>query len=80
MLSPSERYLVFSYYSGQSEEAYILLEIQDSCLEFTYGSDYLYREGASIMAAAASVFHWFPGKQLLSGVQTHSGYESGLNR
>ena len=39
MLSPSERYLVFSYYSGQSEEAYILFEIQDSCLEFIYGSE-----------------------------------------
>lgn len=49
MLSPSERYLVFSYYSGQSEEAYILFEIQDSCLEFIYGSDYLYGEGASYL-------------------------------
>ena len=80
MLSPSERYLVFSYYSGQSEEAYILLEIQDSCLEFTYGSDYLYGEGASIMAATASVFHWFAEKQLLPGVQTYCRYESGHNR
>ena len=49
MLSPSERYLVFSYYSGQSEEAYILFEIYDTCLKFIYGSDYLYGEGASYL-------------------------------
>ena len=49
MLSPSERYLVFSYYSGQSEEAYILFEIQNSCLEFIYSSDYLYGEGVSYL-------------------------------
>lgn len=49
MLSPSERYLVFSFYSGQSEEAYILFEIQDSCLEFIYGTDYLYGEGISYL-------------------------------
>lgn len=49
MLSPSEQYLVFSYYSGQSEEAYILFKIRDTCLEFIYGSDYLYGEGASYL-------------------------------
>ena len=49
MLSPSEQYLVFSYYSGQSEEAYILFEIQDASLKFIYGSDYLYGEGASYL-------------------------------
>ena len=49
MISPSERYLVFSYYSGQSEEAYILFEIRDTYLELIYGSDYLYGEGASYL-------------------------------
>ncbi|MDE7326635.1 MAG: hypothetical protein K2N63_10210 [Lachnospiraceae bacterium] len=47
LLSLSEQYLLFSYYSGQSEEAYILLRIRDSYLESVYESGYLCGEGAS---------------------------------
>lgn len=45
-LSPSEKYLVFSYFSGESEEAFSLLEIKNGRLQFLYDSGYLYGEDA----------------------------------
>ena len=33
-LSPSEKYLVFSYFSGESEEAFSLFEIENGRLKF----------------------------------------------
>ena len=45
-LSPSEKYLVFSYFSGECEEAFSLLEIGNGQLQFLYDSGYLYGEDA----------------------------------
>ena len=45
-LSPSEKYLLFPYYSGQSEEAFTLFRISDT-FELVYQSDYLGGEAAS---------------------------------
>lgn len=45
-LSPSEKYLVFSYFSGESEEAFSLFEIENGRLKFLYDSGYLYGEDA----------------------------------
>lgn len=46
-LSPTERYLVFSYFSGESEEAFCLLTIEDGRFTSVYNSGYLYGEDAS---------------------------------
>ncbi|MCL1912587.1 MAG: hypothetical protein FWG10_01570 [Eubacteriaceae bacterium] len=45
-LSPSNLYLLFLYYSGQSEEAFILFSVNDK-LDIIYKSGYLLGEGAS---------------------------------
>lgn len=45
-LSSSEKYLVFSYFSGESEEAFSLFEIGNGRLQFLYDSGYLYGEDA----------------------------------
>lgn len=45
--SPSKRYLIFSYFSGESEEAFCLLKIEDSQLKVVYDSGYLYGEEAN---------------------------------
>lgn len=47
LLSPSEKYVIFSYFSGESEEGFILLEIVDGQLKVLYNSDYLYGEDAN---------------------------------
>jgi hypothetical protein len=51
LLSPSERYLLFSYYSGQCEEAFMLFQINDDVSErmlgLVYETGYLYGEVAS---------------------------------
>lgn len=47
LLSPSERYVVFSYFSGESEEGFALLEIEGKHLRLLYNSDYLYGEDAN---------------------------------
>lgn len=47
LLSPSEQYLLFSYYSGESEEGYMIFKIHNSCLECVYDCGYLCGEGAS---------------------------------
>ena len=47
LLSPSEKYVIFSYFSGQSEEGFALFEIVDSQFKFLYDSDYLYGENAN---------------------------------
>ena len=46
-LSPSRKYLVFSYFSGESEEGFCLFQIEDSQLELIYDSGYLYGEEAN---------------------------------
>ena len=43
-LSESEQYLVFSYFSGQSEEAFLLFRIDGCNLEPIYHSEYCYGE------------------------------------
>ena len=45
-LSPSERYLVFSCFSGESEEAFSLFESENGQLMLLYDSGYLYGEDA----------------------------------
>ncbi|MDE7229788.1 MAG: hypothetical protein K2N56_04845 [Oscillospiraceae bacterium] len=45
-LSPSEKYLVFSCFSGESEEAFSLFEIENARLKLLYDSGYLYGEDA----------------------------------
>ena len=34
LLSPSERYVIFSYFSGESEEGFVLLEIVNNQFKF----------------------------------------------
>lgn len=46
-LSLSEQYLIFSYYSGQGDEAFMLFKIDNCSLELIYESGNLYGEGAS---------------------------------
>lgn len=43
-LSPSEQYLAFVSFSGESEEAFVLFKIEDDSLEVQYESGYLYGE------------------------------------
>lgn len=47
LLSPSEKYVVFSYFSGESEEGFALLKIVDGKFKLLYDSDYLYGEDAN---------------------------------
>ena len=47
LLSPSEQYLIFSFFSGQSEEGFDLFQIEDRCLVPLFDSGYRYGEGAS---------------------------------
>lgn len=47
LLSPSEKYVIFSYFSGESEEGFVLFEIVDCQFRFLYDSDYLYGEDAN---------------------------------
>ena len=47
LLSPSQRYVIFSYFSGESEEGFALLEIANNQLKLLYDSDYIYGEDAN---------------------------------
>lgn len=47
LLSPSEKYVIFSYFSGESEEGFALFEIVDHQFKFLYDSGYLYGEDAN---------------------------------
>lgn len=68
-LSLSEKYLLFAYYSGESEEAYCLFRIEDGGLKLVYESGYRCGEGASyafadnetflVQALPASVGPWY---------------------
>ena len=49
LLSPSEQYLIFSFFSGQSEEGFSLFHIEDSRLVPLFESEYFYGEGASYL-------------------------------
>ena len=51
LLSPSEQYLIFSFFSGQSEEGFSLFQIEDSRLVPLFESEYFYGEGASYLFA-----------------------------
>jgi len=46
LLSESSAYLLFAYYSGQSEEAFVLFKVRDK-LETVFETPYLYGEAAS---------------------------------
>lgn len=56
VLSLSEKYLLFSYYSGQSEEAFTLFRINGYELEPVYESGYLRGEGASYIFSNSEEF------------------------
>lgn len=55
-LSMSEKYLIFSYYSGESEEAFILFEIKGYNLEPVYESGYLFGEDANYIFSDSEEF------------------------
>lgn len=44
LLSPSEQYLAFVYFSGESEEAFTIFRIGQDSLEIEYESEYVYGE------------------------------------
>lgn len=46
-ISSSKQYLLFSYFSGQCQEAFILFKINNYYLELLYESKYLYGEDAN---------------------------------
>jgi len=46
-VSPVGTYLLFAYYSGQSEEAFMLFKIKQNALEMVFESPYRYGEAAS---------------------------------
>lgn len=48
-LSPSGRYVLFAYFSGESEEAFILFQIVDDVLEVVFESGYLCGEEADYL-------------------------------
>ncbi|MDE7423028.1 MAG: hypothetical protein K2N51_04965 [Lachnospiraceae bacterium] len=56
LLSLSEQYLLFSYYSGQSEEAYRLFKISNCGLECVYESGYHCGECASYIFSGNEEF------------------------
>lgn len=68
VLAPSEKYVIFSYFSGQSEEGFALLEIADHRLKLLYDSDYLYGEDANYGFADSE-------KILVQTFRTGSWYE-----
>lgn len=47
LLSPSEQYLLFSYFSAQSQEAFRLFKIDNCQLELCFESGYMYGEDAN---------------------------------
>ena len=47
IVSPAEKYLVFSYFSGQSEEAFVLFDVADMCWNLIYEHMYSYGEGSN---------------------------------
>lgn len=55
-LSASEGYLLFSYCSGQSEEAFIVFRIAGDDLEPVYESGYLFGEGAGYLFSDDEAF------------------------
>lgn len=59
LLSPSKRYLLFSYFSGESEEAYIIFRICNSHLESVYRSEYICAEGASYIFSQSEEFLFY---------------------
>lgn len=46
-LSPSKKFLIFSYFSGESEEAFALFKIENAQINLLYDSGYRYGEEAS---------------------------------
>lgn len=67
-LSSSEKYVIFSYFSGESEEGFALLEIVDSQFKFLYDSDYLYGEDANYSFSDSE-------KILIQTIRTGSWYK-----
>lgn len=67
-LSSSEKYVIFSYFSGESEEGFALLEIVDSQFRLLYDSDYLYGEDANYSFADSE-------KILIQTFRTDSWYK-----
>lgn len=47
LLSPTEKYVMFSYFSGESEEGFALFQIENCQLRLLYDSKYSYGEDAN---------------------------------
>ena len=47
IVSPAEKYLVFSYFSGQSQEAFVLFNIDDMGWNLIYECGYSFGEGSN---------------------------------
>lgn len=70
-LSPSEQYMAFVSFSGESEEAFVLFKIEDDSLEVQYESGYLYgEEGDYAFSADERLFFqtlrtgtWYAGEE-----------------
>lgn len=60
LLSPSEQYLLFSFYSGESEEACMIFRIYASCLESVHASGYLQGKGQATFFRTAKNFYIRP--------------------
>ena len=56
LLSLSEQILLFSYYSGESEEGYMLFQIYPASLAFVYSSEILCGEGANYLFSDNDAF------------------------
>lgn len=56
LLSMSEQILLFSYYSGESEEGYMLFQIYPASLAFVYSSEILCGEGANYLFSDNDAF------------------------
>lgn len=70
-LSPSENYLLFSYYSGQSSETFMLFKIEGHSLELLYDSgdlrgengDFCFSDDEKYLFQALRTGWWYAGEE-----------------
>lgn len=84
IVSPAEKYLVFSYFSGQSEEGFVLFDIADMCWNIVYehmysfgeGSNYFFINDEKILVEAKRT-GWWCEEDSEADVEGNSYYEFG---
>ncbi len=84
IVSPAEKYLVFSYFSGQSEEAFVLFDIADKCWNIVYehmysfgeGSNYFFINDEKILVEAKRTGWWYE-EDSEADIEGNSYYEFG---